>query len=167
MSSLLPYPLQSVTVLATWLVLNNTVAPGQVLIGTLLAVVLPLGVRRLVPVVVRARHPWLATRLLLRVAGDIVVANLQVALLILGPERRLRPAFVRIPLDTTDPISTAILAGIITLTPGTLSVDTLDDGRTLLVHALDVTDAQALVASIKKRYEAPLRVIFPGEAPAP
>lgn len=167
MSSLLPYPLQSLTVLATWLVLNNTVAPGQVLIGTLLAVVLPLAVRRLVPVVVRARHPWLATRLLLRVAGDIVVANLQVALLIIGPERRLRPAFVRIPLDGTDPVGTAILAGIITLTPGTLSVDTFDEGRTLLVHALDVADAQALVASIKARYEAPLRVIFPGEAPAP
>jgi multicomponent K+:H+ antiporter subunit E len=166
-SRLFPYPLQSLTVLATWLALNNTLAPGQVLIGVVLAVALPLTVRRLVPVLVHARHPWLAARLLLRVAGDIVIANLQVAVLIIGPERRLRPAFVRIPLDGTDPVGTAVLAGIITLTPGTLSVDTIDDGRTLLVHALDVADEDALVAAIKERYEAPLRAIFPGPEAAP
>lgn len=167
MSGLLPYPLQSLGVLATWLALNNTLAPGQVLIGAVLAVALPLTVRRLVPVLVHARHPWLAARLLLRVAGDIVVANLQVAALIIGPERRLRPAFVRIPLEGTDAVGTAMLAGIITLTPGTLSVDTLDEGRTLLVHALDVADEAALVATIKARYEAPLRAIFPGQEATP
>jgi multicomponent K+:H+ antiporter subunit E len=166
-SGLLPWPLQSVVVLATWLALNNTLAPGQVLIGVVLAVALPLTVRRLVPVPVNARHPWRAVRLLLRVAGDIVIANLQVAVLIIGPERRLRPAFVRIPLDGRDPVGTAILAGIITLTPGTLSVDTIDDGRTLLVHALDVADEAALVATIKARYEAPLRAIFPGPEGTP
>jgi multicomponent K+:H+ antiporter subunit E len=166
-SGLLPYPLQSLAVLGTWLALNNTLAPGQVLIGVVLAVLLPLTVRRLVPVPVHARQPWLAVRLLLRVAGDIVIANLQVAVLIIGPERRLRPAFVRIPLDATDPVGTAVLAGIITLTPGTLSVDTIDDGHTLLVHALDVADEAALVATIKERYEAPLRAIFPGPGAAP
>jgi multicomponent K+:H+ antiporter subunit E len=74
---------------------------------------------------------------------------------------------VRIPLDGTDPVGTAVLAGIITLTPGTLSVDTIDGGRTLLVHALDVADEDALVAAIKERYEAPLRAIFPGPEAAP
>lgn len=167
MSRLLPYPLQSFAVFVTWLALNNTLAPGQVLIGAVLAVALPLTVRRLVPVLVHARQPGLAVRLLLRVAIDIVIANLQVAVLIIGPERRLRPAFVRIPLDGRDPVGVAILAGIITLTPGTLSVDTIDDGRTLLVHALDVDDAAALVATIKARYEAPLRAIFPGPEGTP
>ena len=87
--------------------------------------------------------------------------------LIIGPERRLRPDFVRIPVDGMDPVGVAVLAGIITLTPGTLSVDTVDDGRSLLVHALDVANPAALVETIRARYEAPLRAIFPGEAPAP
>jgi multicomponent K+:H+ antiporter subunit E len=166
-SRLLPYPLQSLAILATWLALNGTLAPGQVLLGALLAVALPLTVRRLVPVPVQLHRPGLAARLLLRVAGDIVIANLQVAVLIIGPERRLRPDFVRIPLDGLDPVGTAVLAGIITLTPGTLSVDTVDDGRALLVHALDVADPAALVETIQARYAAPLRAIFPAEAPAP
>jgi multicomponent K+:H+ antiporter subunit E len=166
-SRFLPYPLQSLAILGTWLALNNTVALGQVLLGAVLALLLPLAVRQLAPVAVHLQRPAVATRLLLRVAGDIVIANLQVAVLIIGPERRLRPAFVRVPLQLADPVGIAILGGIITLTPGTVSCDLLNDGRTLLVHALDVADPEALVATIRARYETPLATIFPGPGAAP
>ena len=64
------------------------------------------------------------------------------------------------PLAIRDAHGVATLAGIITMTPGTLSADLTDDRRYLLVHAFNVDDEQALVASIKERYEAPLREIF-------
>jgi multicomponent K+:H+ antiporter subunit E len=98
------------------------------------------------------------------VLRDIVVSNVQVAWLILGPERRINPRFVWVPLDVRDPYGIATLAGIITMTPGTLSADLTDDRRFLLVHALNVADEGELIASIKARYEAPLRRIF-GETP--
>lgn len=167
MNRFLPYPLLSLAVLGTWLALNNSLTPGQVLLGAVLGLLLPLTVRRLAPVSLRNRRPAVAARLLLRVAGDIVMANLQVAVLIIGPERRLRPAFVRMPLELMDPVGIAILGGIITLTPGTVSCDLLDDGRTLLVHGLDVADADALIATIRTRYEAPLGMIFPARESTP
>jgi len=110
------------------------------------------------------RHPGTALRLGLVVLWDIVVSNVEVARRILGAESRMKPAFVWVPLAIRDPHGIAALAGIITMTPGTLSSDLSEDGRHLLVHALHVDDAQALVASIKSRYEAPLMRIFESES---
>ena len=99
-------------------------------------------------------------RLVLRVLWDIVVANLEVARLVLGPSDRLHPAFIELPLDIDEPFVATVLASIITLTPGTVSVDIDRDRRMLLVHALDVTDIPAAIDTIKRRYEAPLTEIF-------
>ncbi len=100
--------------------------------------------------------------LALVVLRDIVVSNVQVARLILGPERRIAPRFVWLPLTIRDPHGIVTLAGIITMTPGTLSADLTDDHRFLLVHALNAGDEAILIATIKRRYEAPLIRIFEG-----
>ncbi|WP_372719867.1 Na+/H+ antiporter subunit E [Immundisolibacter sp.] len=160
MRRLLPAPLLSAALLVVWLLLNNTLAPGQILLGALLALVLPLLTDRLRPERAHLRRPVLAARLLLRVLWDIVLANFEVARRILGPEAALRPRFVWLPLDIRDPWGIAVLAGIITLTPGTVSSDLTADRRYLLVHALDVDDPAALVAAIKQRYERPLMEIL-------
>jgi len=97
------------------------------------------------------------------VLRDIVVSSIEVAWRVLGPSSRIRPGFVWVPLAIRDPHGISALAGIITMTPGTLSADLSDDRSHLLVHALDLGDAQALVASIKSRYEAPLIEIFESE----
>ncbi len=156
----MPAPLLSAALLVVWLLLNNTLAPGQILLGALLALVLPLLTDRLRPERAHLRRPVLAARLLLRVLWDIVLANFEVARRILGPEAALRPRFVWLPLDIRDPWGIAVLAGIITLTPGTVSSDLTADRRYLLVHALDVDDPAALVAAIKQRYERPLMEIL-------
>jgi multicomponent K+:H+ antiporter subunit E len=89
-----------------------------------------------------------------------VVANVAVARLVLGPQAWLRPAFVEVPLDTQHPQVAALLAMIVTMTPGTVSAD-IDDRRTrLLVHVLDTGDAAGVARTIKARYERPLREIF-------
>lgn len=160
MRRLLPAPLLSAALLVVWLLLNNTLAPGQILLGALLALVLPLLTDRLRPERAHLRRPVLAARLLLRVLWDIVLANFEVARRILGPEEALRPRFVWLPLDIRDPWGIAVLAGIITLTPGTVSSDLTADRRYLLVHALDVDDPAALVVAIKQRYERPLMEIL-------
>ena len=96
------------------------------------------------------------------VAWDIVLANLQVARLILRvPNDRLRSRYVTVPLALTSPEAITVLAGTITMTPGTVSAELSADGRALLVHGLDVPDPDALVGDIKSRYEARLLEIFP------
>jgi len=89
------------------------------------------------------------------------VANLVVARLILGPVRRLRPAFIRLPLDLNNEFAIVLFTHSLSLTPGTVSADLSADRRFLLIHALDVEDEAQLVARIKQRYEAPLKEIFP------
>jgi multicomponent K+:H+ antiporter subunit E len=156
---LLPSPLISATVLLLWLLLNNTCARA-VLLGAVLAVAIPRLTAGLRPDQPRIRRPLTIVRLGLTVLWDIVVANLQVAIRILGPERRLSPRFFWLPLDIRDPHGIAALAGIITMTPGTLSSDLTPDRRYLLVHALDASDPQQVCEEIKRRYEAPLMEIF-------
>ncbi|MCY1283867.1 Na+/H+ antiporter subunit E [Pseudomonas jinjuensis] len=157
---LLPHPLLSACLLLTWLLLVNDFSLGHWLLGGALGLVLPWLCRDLLLPVPRIRRPLLLLRFIGLVLHDIVVANLQVARLVVGPTRALRPAFVEIPLDLNDDLAITVLASVITLTPGTVSADLGADRRTLLVHGLDVPDPEALVADIKSRYEAPLKEIF-------
>lgn len=94
------------------------------------------------------------------VGRDIIVANVVVAGLILGPRSRLHPAFVEVPLDVRDRYVVTILASIVSLTPGTVSADIDLQRGILLVHGLNVGDPQELIDDIKLRYEVPLKEIF-------
>lgn len=159
-SRLLPAPVLSLVLWVSWLMLNESVSAGHLLLGAALALVVPWFTERYRPDKPALRGALTACRLALVVLADIVKSNLIVARQVLGPESRVRPAFVWVPLDIRDPHGIVALAAIITLTPGTLSSDLSEDRRHLLVHALHVDDAEALVADIKQRYESPLREIF-------
>ncbi len=156
----LPSPLLSVVLFIMWPVLNQSWSLGQVLLGLSLAVVIPWFTEPLRDHQARLRRPWLGAKLVLLVLKDIVTSNIDVAKLILGRESRIKPAFVWVPLTITDPYGIVALAGIITMTPGTLSADLTADRRHLLVHAFNLDDEAALIAAIKTRYEAPLLEIF-------
>lgn len=156
----LPNPLVSLVLFLAWLLLAMSADPANLLLAAALAVAVPLATRSLAPEPARIARPAAIVRLGLVVLFDIVVANLQVARLILGPESAIRPRFVWVPLAVRDPNAIAALAGIVTMTPGTLSSDLSPDRRYLLVHAFNAPDEAALVAQIKARYEAPLLEIY-------
>ncbi|MNE16659.1 Na(+)/H(+) antiporter subunit E [compost metagenome] len=156
----LPHPLLSLTLLLVWLLLVNDMSLGHWLLGALLGWLIPLLTQVFWINPPRVRKPLKLCLFLLRILGDIVIANLQVAKLILGPSARLRPAFVEIPMLLEDELALTMLASIISLTPGTVSADLSDDRKILLVHSLDVDDEAALVEQIKHRYEAPLLEVF-------
>lgn len=157
-----PHPLLSAALLGTWLLLHNSLAPGQILLGGILALMLSWWVTRVWPEPVRLRRPGLWLRTLGRLLWDIVIANLEVARLILSrrPVDTLRPGFIAMPLDLENEFAIAVLAATITLTPGTISVEVLPDPPRLLIHCLDVADDAALIATLKNRYEAPLKEMF-------
>jgi multicomponent K+:H+ antiporter subunit E len=157
---LLPAPLLSATLFLTWLLLNSTVDPAHLVLAAALAVVVPWFTEALRPERPRVRRPLAIVRLGLVVLWDIVLSNIEVAGRILGPESAINPRFVWVPLSLSDPHAILSLAGIITMTPGTLSADLSADRRYLLVHAFNVDDEAALIAQIKARYEAPLKEIF-------
>ncbi|MBK8962917.1 MAG: Na+/H+ antiporter subunit E [Candidatus Competibacter sp.] len=160
MSRLLPHPLVALMLAAIWLLLANSAAPGQIVLGLLLGWAISLFAARFWPQTPRIHRPLLALRFVGVVLYDILVANLTVAWLILHSPARLRPAFVPVPLALQSNLAISVLANAICLTPGTVSSRLSLDRRHLLVHALDVGDPDKLVATIKRRYEAPLLEIF-------
>lgn len=157
---LLPHPVLTPALAAIWLLLNNSAAPGHIALGLLLGWLIPLFTLRFWPERVRIRKPLTFLRFALIFLGDVFVANLAVARLILGHPARLRPAFVEVPLDLESDLAISLLANTICLTPGTVSARLSEDRRTLLVHCLDAPDPEAVRDDIKARYEAPLKEVF-------
>jgi multicomponent K+:H+ antiporter subunit E len=156
----LPHPLLTPMLAVIWLLLNNSLEPGQILLGLLLGWAIPRFTLEFWPERVRFRSPRATLRFAIAFLHDVVIANLAVARLILAGPRDLRPCFVVVPLDLRDELAISLLANTICLTPGTVSASLSADRRSLLVHALDCADPAALVTEIKQRFEAPLKEIL-------
>lgn len=157
---LFPHAALSVAMWILWLLLVNDVTGGHIVLGAILAWAIPYLTQSFWPEAMTLHKPWLALKFMAIVLWDIVIANIQVAWLILGPSKRLQPALMSIPLDVQQDFTITLLANTISLTPGTVSADLTVDRRHLIVHALNVSDIDAAVAQIKQRYEAPLKEIF-------
>lgn len=161
MTRLFPYPVLSVALFAMWLLLNQSLAPGHLLLAFVLAIVGPLVTTALDSPRGRIRRPMSVIRLAAAVISDIIRSNIAVTRIILSSGHGNRiSGFVSIPLTLQDQNGLAILACIITATPGTIWVS-MDHARgILLLHVLDLVDEEAWVHLVKTRYERRLMEIF-------
>ena len=158
---ILPHPLLTLTLVVVWQMLVNYVSLGTLVFGLILGIVIPLLIAPYWPDRPRLKNPAMIVEFILIVLWDIVVANIVVAKTILFTRNAaMHPAWITIPLDLRTPEAITVLAGTITMTPGTVSSDIAADGRSLLVHCLNAPDTDAVVADIKQRYERRLKEIF-------
>lgn len=161
MKRLYPHPYLSLTLFGLWLLLVNGWQPGSLVMALILATLIPLLSSHWWPDRPTIRRPLGLAAYCLLVLKDVIVANFQVARIILFlPSDRIRSAWITVPLDLTSPEAISLLAGTITMTPGTLTADLSADGRALLIHALHAPDPDAVRTDIKSRYEARLQRIF-------
>jgi multicomponent K+:H+ antiporter subunit E len=157
---LLPHPIVSALLVVTWLALVRSVEPLHVFGAAALAVGLPHAVSAFLGEPVAVRRPLVALRLTLVVILDIVLANVVVARLVLGPLSRLRPGFVVVPLASRHPHTNVLLANLLSMTPGTVSVEIDERRPRIVLHVLDLGDERQLVERIKNRYERPIIEMF-------
>ena len=158
---LFPHPLLTLLLTVFWLMLVNRFSPNSVLFGLFLGIVIPFVTRPFWPNRPRLRNPRMIVEYLLIVLWDIVVANVVVAGLILFRRRdQLQPAWITVPIDLKTPEAITVLAGTITMTPGTVTSDVSCQGHGLLVHCLHAPDPDAVRDEIKQRYERRLKEIF-------
>jgi multicomponent K+:H+ antiporter subunit E len=162
MSAILSAPFTILGVAVLWVLLSSSIAPGTIVLGLAVGVLVAWTSAAYWPDRPRLRHPLKILAYIGIVIWDIVVSSIEVTRLILTRRGSgLRSHFVTVPLDVTSPEAIAVLAGTITMTPGTVSADLSADGTKLLVHCLETDDPDATVAGIKRRYEDRLKEIFP------
>ena len=159
MTRWIPHPLLSAALLIMWLLINQSLSLGHILLGGAVALVASHAFAALRPEPMRVHRVRPIFGLVWAVLSDIVRSNLAVAAIVLFPKQRVS-GFVWLPLELTNVQGLAVLAGIITATPGTAWVQ-LDRARSMvLVHVLDLVDKEDWVRLIKTRYETPLLEIF-------
>jgi multicomponent K+:H+ antiporter subunit E len=161
MTRWLPFPLMALFLLVMWLLLQQSLSPGHVVLGSILGVGGSWALTRLEPPAGRLRRPRAILQLSIVVLSDIVRSNIAVARIILGPRARNETSgFLDVPLELQAPYGLTVLALIVTATPGTLWVAFDSAKGVLTLHVLDLIDEDAWIATIKQRYERYLLEIF-------
>ena len=155
-------PVLVVSLIVLWLLLNRSFSLGHVALGTVLALGVAWASSALRPLQPKLRRAHLGAVLLAIVLRDIVRSNFNVARVVLRFRRgkELEAGFVEIPLVLKDPHGLAVLAGIITATPGTVWVGHDVETSVVTLHVLDLKGQDALIAEVKGHYERLLREIF-------
>lgn len=148
----LRFPLLWTVLFGMWLLLNGSLHPGQLVLGAIIATGATLAAAPVVPPRSRVRHLGTLLQLLGIIVVDVIKSNIAVLGLIISG-RTPRSAFVEIPLDLTDENGLAILAIIVTATPGSAWVHH-DSRRSLVtIHVLDTDDAKRWADDFKQTYE--------------
>ena len=160
MRRVFPHPIAGLCLLGVWLLLTQSASIGQLLLGSAVAFLATHALASLQP----GRTPAIRFQPALKLAGvvlvDILRSNLAVGAIIMSRRRNRVSGFVTMHLDLTNSQALALLALIVTATPGTLWVEFDRRGGTLLIHVLDLVDEQHWIDLIKGRYEARLIEIF-------
>ena len=158
---LIPHPLLTLILTIVWMLLQNEISAGMIVFGFILGVIIPWGTSVWWPDTPNSFRVFRMISYSFVVVWDIIVANIEVAWIVLTvPANKLKPAWIVVPLRLREPEAITMLAGTITLTPGTVSADLSDHGRSLLVHVLHTDDPDSIRDDIINRYERRLLEIF-------
>ena len=158
---LLPHPFLTLILAVVWIFLQNDVTAGMVVFGIILGILIPWMTSIWWPDTPKGFRLGKMIGYSFVVIWDIMIANIQVAWIVLTvPNSKLKPSWIVVPLDLKQPEAITLLAGTITLTPGTVSADLSARGHNLLVHVLHTDDPDGARDEIKSRYERRLMEIF-------
>jgi multicomponent Na+:H+ antiporter subunit E len=91
---------------------------------------------------------------------ELMMSAIKVARMVLSRNMNLKPGIFAYQTELTNDAQITLLANLITLTPGTLTIDTSDDGRTLYIHAVDCSDIEATKADIRGGFERKIKEAF-------
>ncbi len=157
MTSFLPHPIYTLFLALGWMILREGYGVGDFVAGYVMAALVVFVCRNFFLQPVRIRRPFEWSRMLLVFAREVIAANVQVAWIVIRPRLKIQPAAIQLPLDLRDDVSITALANMITLTPGTWTIDVAPDRSALYVHCLSAPDVDAVKKQIKEQFEAPLK----------
>ena len=154
------YLLLNIALALTWTFLSGTFNETNFFFGLGLGFFLLLLLRDAVGSAPYVKKVWQAIYFVLYFMWELLVANLHVAYEVITPRLYMRPAIVAVPLDLKRDLEITVLANLITLTPGTLSLEISEDKKTLYVHGMYVDDIEEFRQSIKQGFEKRVQELF-------
>lgn len=161
MRHILPFPVLTLALLVMWLLLQQSLAPGQIILGSIIAVFASRALAALQPERPRIRNLGSIVKLVFVVTIDVLRSNFAVASIVLEGRRHEQTAgFLTVPLVLRDRTALAILACILTATPGSAWLEYDSTRGVVLIHVLDLVDEQTWIDTITNRYERLLLEIF-------
>lgn len=143
----------NIALMILWALLHQAGDAGTLVTGYGLGAVIVYFISRATGSKFYLRRVTAAVELFLVFVKEVILANIKVAYQVLHPSLPVVPGFFQLPLEVKSDGQITLLAMLITMTPGTLSVDVSPDRRYLIVHALDVTDPEGTKTSIKEAFE--------------
>lgn len=160
MKRLLPHPVLALCLLILWLVLHQSAGLGHILLGGVIAVIVSLVASKVITDKVTVKKPWKFVQLMAVAGLDIVRSNIAVMSVLFHPRPKPMAGFIEMPLELKDPFGLAILAVLLTATPGSAWLEYDRARSTVLIHVFDLVDEDAWVETVKRRYESLLLEIF-------
>ena len=128
----------------TWVALTGTFTGANLIVGVLLGYLVLAAAGSTVGARGYTTRAWRRVGFLFFYLWELLLSNLRVARDVVRPRSHARPAIVAIPVDGLSRAQVTLLANLITMTPGTLSIDASSDEGTLYIHAMFVDDVQKL-----------------------
>ena len=157
---MLPFPILTFCLMIMWMLLNGFTL-GHLILGSLVGFVAGWALASLRPEKPRLKKWYLLPKLAAIVIVDIIRSNFSVArLIVMGQKRPDSSGFILLPVQTENPFALAVLAVILTSTPGSAWLEYDSRNKTVLLHVLDLIDRDEWVAMIKNRYDVLLLEIF-------
>lgn len=160
MKRLLPHPILAAALLILWLTLQQSAGLGHILLGSAIAIAASLAAAQIISEPVKVRKPHLIIKLVVVAGLDIIQSNLAILWVLLQPRPKPKGGFVEMELELTNTFALAILACLVTATPGSAWLEHNRARSTVLIHVFDLDDADAWEKTLKTRYEALLLEIF-------
>ena len=145
--------LWNILLAVVWAAITGNFAPANQVLGFVLGFVVLFFTRRMIGSSDYGRRLLQALRLVLYFLWELFLSNLRVASDVLRPKLRLRPGVIAIPLDAHTDAEIVLLANLITVTPGSLSLDVSADRQTLYLHVMHFDDPEAVRRKVKDGFE--------------
>ncbi len=160
MRRLLPHPILTAFLLIFWLILQQSAGLGHILLGGVIAILASMATSLLIPEPLIVKKPLRVLQLIAVAGVDIVRSNLAVMAILFNPRPEPESDFIEMKLELTNTFGLAVLACLITATPGSAWLEYDRERSTVLIHVFDLVDADEWVETIKNRYEILLLEIF-------
>jgi len=136
-----------------WMFFHNSYSVGTFTIGYLIGIGLILVLRRFIPGRLYFGKLFAIFKLILMFIRELILSSLNVAKEILRPRMIIRPGIIAVPTQLRTDIEVTLFACLITLTPGTLTLEISPDNDVLYLHCIDIHDVQESVDAIKNTFE--------------